>query len=341
MPYTKIGKLGNGHFGDVYLERDEALGRLCAAKYVPAVGSSRYNEPQAMLAVSHDNVVELYSADDDPGTGGVVIRMKYYKRGSLANHYSGRPRPTGPVVRHIEQGCRGLQHLHNEGILHRDIKPGNLLLSDEDVVKLSDFGLAGPAHAVGGGPAMGYIAHLPPEAITRPGEITDLTGDVFAMGVTLYRLLEGDDVLRDMRLNGLDVSQRIVDGKFPPKTFSPHVHDRLRRVVRKATRNHPADRFESAVDMRHALEAARPVVSWSLTTSGASEMIWDGINDADGTEYHARLEQDAGRKWKFWIEKRLPGKEARRQHALGKDGMSRADALRHAYTVLTDLAQPS
>src|SRR6266571_6217255 len=138
--------------------------------------------------------------------------MEYHQRGSLANHYGGRPGATASVVRHAEQACRGLQHLHNEGILHRDIKPANLLLSDDDVVKLSDFGLSKPVAAAGTGPAMGYIAHLPPEALVGPGEITDVTGDVFAMGVTLYRLLEGDALLADIRSKGVNVAQEIVDG---------------------------------------------------------------------------------------------------------------------------------
>jgi len=93
------------------------------------------------------------------------------------------------------------------------------------------------------------------------------------MGVTLYRLLEGDALLADMRSKGVNVAQEIVDGRFPPKTFSPHVHDRLRRVVRKATRTDPADRYASATEMRHALEAARPVVSWAVTSRRGWEVV--------------------------------------------------------------------
>jgi eukaryotic-like serine/threonine-protein kinase len=341
MPYTRIAKLGNGAFGDVFLERDEGLARLCAAKYVPPSGSSRYDEAQAMLAMSHENVVQVYSADDDGSTGGIVIRMELHQRGSLANVYGGQPGAAGSVVRHIEQACRGLQHLHNEGILHRDIKPANLLLSDDDIVKLSDFGLSKPVHAACTGPAMGYIAHLPPEALSGPGEITDVPGDVFAMGVTLYRLLQGDDLLAEMRSKGTDLRQQIVDGKFPPDAFAPHIHDRLRRVVSKATRTDPADRYRSATEMRHALEGARPMVSWTLTSTTPARMIWDGLGESDATEYHARLERGNEGGWSFWIEKRLAGRTARRQHVLGSEGMTRAKALRHAYSVLGQIAQPS
>lgn len=342
MPYTQIAKLGNGFFGDVYLERDDALNRLCAAKYVlPPASGSRYDEARAMLAVSHQNVVQIYSADDDVSSGGVIIRMEYHRRGSLTNVYGGRPGEVGPVVRHMEQACRGLQHLHSRRILHRDIKPANLLLSDSDVVKLSDFGLSKPVHAVGMGPALGYIAHLPPEALSGSGEITDVAGYVFAMGITLYRLLEGDGHLAALRSKGIDVEQRILAGKFPPNDFSPHVHDRLRRIVRKATRTDLADRYASASDMRHALEAARQAVSWALISRSPTVMVWNGFAESDATEYQARLERHSDKAWEFWIEKRLAGKLPRRQHALEGSGMSREYALRHAYSVLGGIAQPS
>jgi serine/threonine protein kinase len=339
VPYTSICKLGNGHFGEVFLERDDGLDRLCAAKYLPASGSAQYDEAQAMAAVGHENVVQVYSADD-VNTGGIVIRMEYHRNGSLADVYDSKPAPVGNVVRHVEQACRGLQHLHNEGILHRDIKPANLLLSDEGIVKLSDFGLAKPIHAIGTGPAMGYVAHLPPEALTGPREITDVAGDIFAMGVTLYRLLEGDSYLDKIRLNGPELAQRIVSGKFPPADLAPQVHDKLRRIVRKATRISPTDRYTSATEMRHALEAARPVVSWSPEMTPSGGIIWEGINEFAGTEYTAELNRGTDGKWSFSVEKKKAGKTARRQNSLAKKDMNRSEGLHHARTVLDSIAKP-
>jgi serine/threonine protein kinase len=342
MPFTRLGKLGNGHFGDVYLERDEGLDRLCAAKYVPPPnGGNRYQEAQAMLAVSHPNVVLVYSADDDPHTGGVVIRMEYHPKGSLAKVYGGRPGEVGSVVRQLEQACRGLQHLHTEGMLHRDVKPANILIADDGTVKLTDFGLSKPMRTTGTGQAIGYVAHLPPEAIAGPQEITTIEGDIFAMGVTLYRLLEGDSLLDGMWANGVDVEQEILAGKFPPSRFSPHIHDRLRRVVRKATHSDPVRRFGTATEMRYALEAARPTVAWTPTPGSTNAFVWNGVNLADGTEYHARLHKVNRGRWTFWIEKRLAGKALRRQHALGIEAVTRTYGLRHAHNVLGSLAQPS
>ncbi|HEY3830754.1 MAG TPA: hypothetical protein VGO03_00520, partial [Acidimicrobiia bacterium] len=95
MPYTRIDRIGSGHFGDVYLERDEGLDRLCAAKHVRPPAGDPYSEPQAMATVSHENIVQIYSAEDDPATpGGIVIRMEHHRSGSLADIYKGRSAPT-------------------------------------------------------------------------------------------------------------------------------------------------------------------------------------------------------------------------------------------------------
>lgn len=338
MPFSQIRQLGSGSFGEVYLERDHALERLCATKYVPKTLGAQYDEARVMLAGSNENVVRIYSADDD-GAGGVVIRMEYYAQGSLADIYKGQPVEVDQAVRFIEQACRGLEHLHNIGILHRDIKPGNILLSDDNIAMLSDFGLAVTTTNVAVGPAAGYMAHLPPESLTGGRFISDQLGDVFAMGVTLYRLLEGDATLDDLRTRGVDVRQEIVAGRFPPKTFSPHIHDKLRRVLRKATHADPAKRYASAADMRHALEAARPLVSWRLNGIRPDLAFWHGLDTANGTQYEARLERSRGGLWSFAVDKVLAGRQARRQHGISQDGMTKKDALKHAGKVLSKIAQ--
>lgn len=340
MPFRRIRKLGQGHFGEVYLERDEGLDRLCAAKYIAPVGGNRYAEAQAMLAVSHPNIAKVYSADEEPGTGNVIIRMEYLQSGSLADVHEGKPGNVGQVVRYIEQACRGLHHLHTRGLLHRDVKPANLLLADDGTVKLSDFGLSRPILQRDEQRAIGYTAHLPPEALAGPGEIVSIEGDIFAMGVTLYRLLAGDALLDSMWADGIDVREQILAGKFPPADLAPHVHDRLRRAVRKAARADATARFPTASAMRYALEAARPVVSWAPAVISDVLYSWDGLDGLDGTEYHARLERAADR-WRFSMDKRLQGRAPRRQHAVGAEDLSAAQARRHAHRVLGKLGQPS
>lgn len=336
MPYTRLGNLGHGHFGDVFLEHDDGLDRRCAAKYLKATGPDPYAEAQAMLAVEHDNIVKVYSAEQDPG-GTVVVRMEFHQKGSLQDIHKGAPANVDTVVRQMEQACRGLHHLHTTGRLHRDLKPANMLLADDGKVKLSDFGLCLPAVAVGTTLPIGYVAHLPPEAITGPGEITDVAGDIFAMGVTLRRLLDGDAHLNELKAQGVPtIKQAIVDGKFPAAKFPPHVHDKLRRVARKATNLDPTKRFETAADMRHALEQARPAVSWSVSYPVAGVVIWDGTGV--GVEWRARMDTDATRRSSFLVEKRISGKSLRQQHAHDKSDLNGTDADKHAYDVLGGIA---
>lgn len=90
--------------------------------------------------------------------------------------------------------------------------------------------------------------------------------------------------------------------------------------------------------MRHALEAARPTVTWTPTMGSADLFVWNGLNLVDGTEYHARFEKVERGRWNFWIEKRLAGRALRRQHALGAVAVTRAQGMKHAYNVLGSLA---
>jgi serine/threonine-protein kinase len=265
--------------------------------------------------------------------------MEFHSKGSLQDIHRGLPGNVGVVVRRLEQACRGLQYLHNDGRLHRDLKPGNILMADDGTVMLSDFGLCLPAAQVGAAPPIGYVAHLPPEAITGTGEITDVAGDIFATGVTLRRLLEGDAHLDMLRATGADITQEIVNGRFPSERFAPHIHDKLRRVARKATDMDPAKRFASATEMRHALEQARPEVAWSVSSPTSGVMIWDGIGN--GTEWSARLESNTKRRSSFMVEKRLAGKSLRHQHAYDADDLNGTDAYKHASRVLGGIADGS
>jgi serine/threonine-protein kinase len=337
MPYTWIKHLGSGQFGNVSLEYDEGLDRRCATKRVPSTGMSPYTEPQTLLAMSHSNVVQVFTADEEEDTGDLVIRMEYHEPGSLHNVYSRTPRWTHSVVQHVEQACRGLQHLHTQEVLHRDIKPGNLLLSVGDVVMLCDFGLSQPLSTVDSGAPVGYLAHLPPESIDDSQQITTAAGDIYAMGVTLYRLLEGDEWLQSMR--GHSLSPFLADiraGSVPPRTYSPHIPNSLRRVIEKATAKRPEDRFESAMQLRHALEATRSGVSWHQTNDGIEQLKWNGTNPSSSTCYLAAIKIARSGRWSFEITKTFSSGFEHRLRRLERQGLTRRQACEVARRVMND-----
>jgi len=343
MGYVNIARLGGGYFGEVWLEYDDGLDRPCACKYLNvhrlSAGVDVYAEAKVMMAARHDNVVQVYAADDV--NGQPVIRMEYLSAGSVQDMYGGDPVPVFEAVRFMEDACRGVEHLHNRGILHRDVKPANLLLADDGSIKVGDFGLACVRSAVSAGPSYAYVGHLPPESLASGGTgvIESDVGDVYALGVTAYRLLNGDDMLRATLSGVTDIADVIVRGRFPDRrVWQPHVHDRLRRVVRKAMHLDPSRRYATAASFRHHLEQARPAVSWWPSVSPAWRG-WEGAGTGDRTTWRSRIDARPRGAYVFTIERRLPGRTYRKLAADSQSFSDARSALRHASTVLARVAE--
>lgn len=226
-PFIYQRHLGDGFFGRVELEFDEGLNRPCAAKYIENTSFTLNDlgEAQLMELGRHDNVVQVYSAEIEGATP--VIRMEYLEEGSVAGKFGRDALPVREALQIMEAACRGVEHIHRLGLLHRDIKPANLLLHPLHTVKVSDFGLACHSVDVESGTAIPYLAHLPPEAFADGTmAITDVTGDVYALALTMYRLLNGDRVVRPK-----------LDVRLPvpiEKDWKPYIHKSLRTAVTKA-----------------------------------------------------------------------------------------------------------
>ncbi|MBY4403792.1 serine/threonine protein kinase [Rhodococcus fascians] len=327
-PFNRVRELGHGFFGRVYLEYDVGLGRYCAAKYLENTGLliSDHAEAQAMLLGKSDNVVEVYSTDSDEGTP--VIRMEYLANGSVADRYGQNPAPVLEALRIMEAACRGVEHIHAMKLLHRDIKPANILLDDQHIAKVSDFGLACKAGDVEDTP-IPYAAHLPPES-RETGYIENTLGDVYGLGITAYRLLNGDRRVRG-KLDGNATDIPALDD------WLPYIHNPLRLAITKALHTDLRKRTKSADVFRHALERARPTVSWVANADGLHS--WTG-SALDGTNWKAAIKPDKGKtKRAFTIYRQLPGKEFRAsQRADFKNFSSSAMALDHAATVLQRVA---
>ena len=345
MPYQRVRQLGCGHFGEVWLEHDLALDRLCAAKYLdPArLAGGSFDEAKAMLDAEHENVVRVYAADlEQPVVAGgspvPVIRMEYLPNGSLQERYGGEPGPVADVVRAIEDSARGVEALHSRGVLHRDIKPGNLLIADDRRIKVSDFGLACHSGAGGNAPPWGYLPHLPPEAVAVAVGIDTAVGDVYAIGVTAYRLLNGDAMLHSALPPGGDLRDRIVQGKYPdPNRWQPHVHDGLRRVVRKAMHPDSAKRYASASELRHAFEQVRPAVSW-VPVGGETTSAWQGADPTSGRIWTAVATSNARGGWDFALQRQALGGKLRSVRSDGRTGLNEVTVLRQAARVMQRVA---
>lgn len=275
--------LGRGNFGVVKLEVDTLTGRRQAVKYVKASEFPdliHHFEPQAMARAEHANVVKVFHAE--VVSGELIIRMEYLAGGSVQDRFCGHPAPVKDAIEIVEEACRGVHHLHTQGLLHRDIKPANLLFDESGRVKVSDFGLAGRADDPAALPANGYLPLLPPECWVGQKYIDDQAGDIYALGVTAYRLLNGDDMLFEAYPLEGDLGSSVVAGQFPDrKRWQPYVHPPLRRAVAAALHVNPDKRFQTAADFRLALTRAQPCVSWQVrspigwTGFGIDNFLWD------------------------------------------------------------------
>ncbi len=290
-----------------------------------------------MLRARHANVVEVFAADEIQGVP--VIRMEYLPGGSIEDKYCGAPMPVALALQAMEDACRGVEHLHTCGILHRDLKPANLMISDDGTVKVSDFGLSHHRDTSSTAPPWNYSIHLPPEDVLGGFGITSVGGDVYGLGITAYRLLNGDEHFKSQLKESFEPARLILTGLVPDRhSWLPHVHPSLIKVVAKALAVSPTVRYKTASELRHALESARSIVGW---TPGANDggLTWTGMASSTGTDWSASLETGISTgEHRFSLKRRLNGKAWRNVPADNGTFASRIDAEGHTRAVLQRVA---
>lgn len=186
--------IGHGGEGVVYLAEQVRLGRTVAAKVLLTEAGQAKNtrenflrEARTMATLNHPNIVKIYDVIDRPEV--VYYVMEHMSGGSLDDRIlDSKALPLDDVLQILVQACAGLSHLHAQGFVHRDIKPGNFLLDDEGTLKIADFGIT---TASGGGQRIkGSPYYMAPEQIR--GRELDARSDLYALGCTAFRLLTGD-----------------------------------------------------------------------------------------------------------------------------------------------------
>ncbi|MFM2092365.1 MAG: Serine/threonine-protein kinase PknB, partial [Planctomycetota bacterium] len=260
--------LGKGGMGAVYLGRQLSLDRPVAIKVLPPHLSdnehfrSRFQlEARAVAKVSCPHVVQVYAAGTHGGHH--YFAMEYVEGADLADRLRGgfRPAPREAIELMI-QAARGLAAAGAQGVVHRDIKPGNMMIARDGTLKLMDFGLAKLAsegqHLTMTGTVMGTVSYFSPEQ--GRGQPTDQRTDLYAMGVVLYELL-----CRRLPFTGPDATsviyQHIHTEPSPPRQVDPGIGPDLERVVLTCLRKRVEDRYQTAQELLEDLEsvlAGRP-----------------------------------------------------------------------------------
>jgi WD40 repeat protein len=256
-------ELGRGRFGVVYEAVDE-LDRLVAVKVLKpqlaADPSERYRferEARKAAAVRHDHIVTVYRVGQEVDGALPYLVMEYLPGGTLAARLRRQgviaPREAAELVR---QAASGLAAAHAGGLVHRDVKPSNILLAAVDGrAKITDFGLArvteATAAASQSGAMVGTPAYMSPEQITAPGKV-DGRSDVYSLGVILYEALTGERPFRGVA--HLVLAQVIHDDPRPPRKLNDSVPRDLETIVLKAMAKEPARRYPSAGELAGDLQ---------------------------------------------------------------------------------------
>jgi len=266
--YKIKGKIGEGGMATVFLAHDVALNRDVAIKVLrvdPRLKLSdetkdeiilRFQqEAQAAARLNHPNIVSIYHVGKKRNQHFIV--MEYLRGKSLAHMIQSRTRLPLPILlNYIVQVCVALDFAHQRGIIHRDIKPDNIVLTEDGTVKVTDFGIA----RIEGSDLvktrdetfMGTIYYCSPEQFKGFSKVDNRT-DIFSLGVVLYQLATGR--LPFTGSTPWEVMTNIVTSEpISPRTVNPNLPMRLDRVILKALSKRAEDRFQTAKEFKAALE---------------------------------------------------------------------------------------
>jgi serine/threonine protein kinase len=262
--YKIIEKLGEGAMGVVYKAEDTNLGRFVALKFFPAELKSDKEKKERFIreamtasALDHANIYTVHEIGE-ANDGRMFICMALYEGGTLAEKIKEGPLNMEEVIDISIQVAQGMDKVHRKGIIHRDIKPQNLILTLDGVVKIVDFGLAklvGQKDLTREGITVGTVGYMSPEQ-ARGGEIDQQT-DIWSLGVVIYEMVTGQ-----LPFNG-EYAQAVIysilnEEPEPITGLRSRIPLELERIVNKCLSKECADRYqhldELIVDLRRLKE---------------------------------------------------------------------------------------
>ncbi|MBQ1493299.1 MAG: Stk1 family PASTA domain-containing Ser/Thr kinase, partial [Blautia sp.] len=259
--YEIAGKIGAGGMADVYKAKDHKLNRYVAVKVLKAefrqdasfVKKFR-SEAQAAAGLTHPNIVSVFDVGDDDGVYYIVmeliegITLKEYilKKGKLSVKEA-----TSIAI----QVCMGLEAAHNHGIVHRDVKPQNIIISNDGKVKVTDFGIARAASSnTISSNVMGSVHYSSPEQVR--GGYSDEKSDIYSLGITLYEMVTGQ-VPFDGDTTVAIAIKHLQEEMTPPTAYTPELPFSLEQIIFKCTQKSVGRRYdrmeEIIADLKHSL----------------------------------------------------------------------------------------
>jgi beta-lactam-binding protein with PASTA domain/predicted Ser/Thr protein kinase len=286
--YRLERKLGGGGMADVWLAEDQELGRKVAIKILheryanDAQFVERFRREATHAAgLSHPNVVSIY--DRGEAEGSYFIVMEYVEGRTLKELIVTRgPCPVPVAISYVRQVLAALRYAHRNGIVHRDIKPHNVLVDHEGRIKVADFGIAraGSSQITEAGSIIGTAQYLSPEQAR--GAPVDESSDLYSTGIVLYELLTGEVPFTGE--TPVEIAMKHLSQVPPaPSTIRPEIPRDLDLVVLRALAKEPADRYRSAKEMDRDLELVGRGEAVGSETEEAATMVLRGETTAATT----------------------------------------------------------
>ncbi len=285
--YTILDKLGEGGMGVVYKAHDTTLDRDVALKFLPpdlirdpGTKDRFIHEAKAASAIDHPNICTVYEigqTDEDR----LFIAMACYEGDVLKKIIEKGPLPLDTAVDVAVQVAQGLSKAHEKGIVHRDVKPANILITTDGVVKILDFGLAklrGMSKVTRTGSTVGTAPYLSPEQ--AEGEVVDHRTDIWSLGVVLYEMITGQLPFRGEYEQA--ITYQIVNAIPDPVTaVRTGIPVELERIITKCLSKDPAERYQTTLDLIADLKHLQRTTSGSVPAatgqrgkSSAKKMLW-------------------------------------------------------------------
>jgi len=294
--YEVLNELGRGAMGVVYKARDPQIDRLVAVKTVSMRGHDpeaekefrlRFlNEAQAAGRLHHPGIVSVFDVGEDEESGDPYIVLEYVA-GEALNRVLARERklPLSRALQIAEEVARALDYAHEQGVTHRDIKPGNIIISEDGHAKIADFGIAklNLAHFTLPGRLLGTPAYMAPEQLT--GEGADGRSDLFSLGVILYAMVTGHSPFQGD--SATTVCFKVANREpVPASALDLDLPRNLDAVIARAMAKDPSQRYqrgeEFADDVAQLRAQRLPGTTTSLTNVGVRTRTGTAIPPLSG-----------------------------------------------------------